>query len=246
MGKWLGVTRGFRLRDAIVVLTLVGHLMLTFGFPLPAPSWKKPTDGVPYPCQSRPCGCLTSEQCWQGDCCCFTIEEKLTWAEASGVEPPTHVRPLVESRRSQSAPPAKNKSCCSEAEPADESSVLSPPSCCEKHNPSGASCCSKNPSCEVANDAGCPQCEAEPESKDCCDNKTPPGGQSGVRWVAGVFAQKCRGEGPAGQLQLDPVVVPDHTPVTLLEPERTYHVAPRSERTTSLTHSPPTRPPRSS
>jgi len=246
MGKWLGVTRGFRLRDAISVLTLVSHLMLTFGFPLPAPSRKKPTDGVPYPCQSRPCGCLTSEQCWQGDCCCFTIEEKLTWAEANGVEPPTHVRPLVQSRRAQSAPPAaKKKSCCSEAEPAAESSVSAPPSCCERNQPAAATCCSEKVACEATPDAGCPQCVAEPESKNCCEKKQRTGGRSGVRWVAGVFAQKCRGEGPAGQFQLDPVVVPDYTPITLPEPERSDHVAPRSERTTSLTHSPPTRPPRS-
>jgi hypothetical protein len=95
MGRWLWVTHGFRLRDVIVVLTLVSHLMLTFGIPLPAPSRKKPTDGVPYPCQSRPCGCVTAEQCWAGDCCCFSIEEKLAWAEANGVEPPEHVRRLL-------------------------------------------------------------------------------------------------------------------------------------------------------
>jgi hypothetical protein len=64
--------------------------------------------------------------------------------------------------------------------------------------------------------------------------------------VVGIFAQKCRGEGPAGLFQLDPAVVPDLTPIHIPEPERADHSGPRSDRTTSLTHSPPTRPPRSS
>jgi hypothetical protein len=240
MGRWLWVTHGFRLRDVIVVLTLFSHLMLTFGFPLPAPSRKKPTDGVPYPCQSRPCGCLTSEQCWAGDCCCFTLEEKVAWADANGVNPPEHVRPVIESRRSRPAQPAKKKACCSEAEPAVEPSVSAPSSCCEKRKPP-ATCCSDKPACEVAPDSEGPHCAAKPESKNCCEKKTP----AGVRWVVGIFAQKCRGEGLAGLFQLDPAVVPDLTPVHIPEPERGDHAAPRSDRTISVTHSPPTRPPRS-
>lgn len=243
MGKWLRATHGFRLRDLVVVLTLFSHLMVTFGFPLPAPSRTKPTDGVPYPCQSRPCGCLTSDQCWKGDCCCFTIEEKLTWAETNGVEPPEHVRPLVESRRSRPATP-KKKSCCSDAEP--EQTVPAQPTCCEKQKPAAASCCSKKPACEAEPVADCPSCTATPTSS-CCEKKAPtPENESSVRWVVGIFAQKCRGDGPAGLFQLDPAVVPDLTPIHLPEPERGDHVAPRSDRTTSLTHSPPTRPPRSS
>jgi hypothetical protein len=234
----------FRLRDVIVVLTLVSHLMATFGFPLPAPSRKSKDTSHPFPCQSRPCGCLTADQCWKGDCCCFTIEEKLTWAEENGIEPPEHVRPLVESRKARPAPP-KKKSCCSEAEPAPEPSVSAPPTCCEKRKPA-ATCCSEKPACEAAPDAECPHCAAKAKPNCCEKTKAPtPDSESGVRWVVGVFAQKCRGEGPAGLFQLDPAVAPDLTPVALAEPERGDHVAPRSDRTISLTHSPPTRPPRS-
>ena len=244
MGRWLWVTHGFRLRDVIVVLTLVSHLMLTFGFPLPAPSRKKPNDGVPYPCQSRPCGCLTSEQCWKGDCCCFTIEEKLAWAEANGVEPPEHVRPLVESRKARPKTP-KKKSCCSESEPAPEPSVSAPPMCCAKTKPA-ATCCSEKSACEATPDAECPHCAAKAKPNCCDKTKAPtPDSESGVRWVVGIFAQKCRGEGPAGLFQLDPAVAPDLTSFPLAEPERGGHVALGSDRTISVTHSPPTPPPRS-
>jgi hypothetical protein len=62
--------------------------------------------------------------------------------------------------------------------------------------------------------------------------------------VVGIFAQKCRGEGPAGLFQIDPTVVPDLTPVPLAEPERVDHAPPDSEQTATLTHSPPIPPPR--
>lgn len=244
MTSRLGATHGFRLRDLVAVLTLFSHLMVTFGFPLPSPSRKSKDASRPYPCQSRPCGCLTADECWKGDCCCFTIEDKLTWAEANGVEPPEHVRPLVESRKSRPAPP-KKKSCCSEAEPAPEPSVTALPTCCEKKTPA-ATCCSETSACEDAPDAECPHCAVKAKPN-CCEKKNAPtpDTEPGVRWVVGIFAQKCRGEGPAGLFQLDPSVVPDLTPVFLAGPERGDHVAPRSDRTTSLTHPPPTRPPRS-
>ena len=245
MGRWLWVTHGFRLRDVIVVLTLVSHLMVTFGFPLPATSRKSNDASRPFPCQYRPCGCLTADQCWKGDCCCFTIEEKLTWAEENGVEPPEHVRPLVESRKSRPTAPKKKKSCCSEAEPALQPTVSATPTCCEKRKPA-ATCCSEKSVCEAAPDAECPHCAAKAKPNYCEKKTAPtPDSESSVRWVVGIFAQKCRGEGPAGLFQLDPAVAPDLTPVPLAEPERGGHVAPRSDRTTSLTHSPPTPPPRS-
>ncbi len=216
--------------------------MITFGFPLPARSRKKPTDGVAYPCQNRPCGCLTSEQCWQGDCCCFTLEEKLAWAEANGVEPPEHVRQLVESRGSRSVLP-KKKSCCSEAEPAATPSTTAQPTCCGTRKPV-ATCCDDPSVCEATADTECPHCAAKANTS-CCEKKAlAREKESGVRWVVGIFAQKCRGHGPTGFFQLDPAVVPELKPIHLSEPERSDHVALRSDRIISVTHSPPTPPPR--
>lgn len=243
MGECGRTGRGNRLRDAIVVLTLVGHLCVTFGYPsLPSTASHK-NSSTPFPCQSRPCGCSTAEACWAGDCCCFTIEEKLTWAESNGVEPPAHVRPLVESRRSRPVQP-KKKSCCTETEPAAEPSATAPRTCCEMQAVA-VTCCTEKPACESAPAADCRRCVAN-SKPECRENKAPTADQPGVRWVVGLFAQKCRGEGPAGLFQLDPAVVPDLTPVFLAEPDRGDHAAPRSERVASLTHVPPTRPPRSS
>jgi hypothetical protein len=226
-----------------VVLTLCSHLMVTFGFPLPARSRKKPTDGIAYPCQSRPCGCLNSDQCWKGDCCCFSIEEKLAWAEANGVEPPEHVRSLVESRRSRPAP-LKKKSCYLDAEP--ERTVSAPPTCCEKQKPA-ASCCGKTPTCGAESVADCRSCTAKSASG-CCEKKNAAAkaGESGVRWVVGIFAQKCRGEGPGGLYQPDPAVVPDLAVTLPPAAEPPAFVRTPSERSTSIPSRPPTPPPKQS
>src|SRR5688500_8738498 len=100
-----GARHGVQPRGLVVALVLASHIFGTFGFPLIAPTGGKAQDASqPYPCQSRPCGCSSAEKCWEGDCRCFTLAQKLAWADANGVEPPEHVRPLVESSGAGSAP----------------------------------------------------------------------------------------------------------------------------------------------
>ena len=44
----------------------------------------------PFPCQNRPCGCRSAEQCWK-KCCCFTNSQKVTLAKANSVDLPDYV-----------------------------------------------------------------------------------------------------------------------------------------------------------
>ncbi|MFO0841505.1 MAG: hypothetical protein U0797_03760 [Gemmataceae bacterium] len=187
---------GVRSRAALFALALLGHLAGALGCPVPARSARG--DRQPFPCQSRPCGCASAEECWKGDCCCFTLEEKLAWAEENGVEPPAHVRPLVEARRAAS-PPCPQGCCTHCAEPAGE-------------------CCRKQPATTPVE----------------------------VRWVAGVFARKCRGEGPAGTFRLDPSLAPDALPLALRAPETTQLLCPISDQAPTASRCPPTPPPRRS
>ncbi len=201
-------TRGWRTGAARVALLC--HVFATFGLPVTTPVRDgKPSD-VPYPCQSRPCACLTADECWRGDCCCFTLEQKLSWADENGVEPPAHVRPLVESRAARPAL-AEKRPCCSEPEPA--------PACCESPAP-----------------GACPHC-APPREERAAPAPA-------VKWVAGLFAQKCRGEGPAGLFLLVVSVAPEVPPLPIAPAPRQAHPAPHSERATSSPHVPPTPPPR--
>lgn len=234
-----------RVRGGLLLLTLFSQTVATLGFPLPAASRAKEA-GVAYPCQSRPCGCSTAEQCWAGDCCCFTLEEKLRWAETSGMEPPAHVRPLVESRKICAVPSgSKKKSCCSEADP--QLSAAAEPASCDSCQPSSKKTCADCSSIGEVAAAVCPHFPRSPATESaCCEQPKPVAAeQVGTRWVVGIFAQKCRGNGPAGLFPVDPVILPDMTAVVFSSPERSSHVTAFSERSESVTHSPPTRPPRS-
>ncbi|QJW99834.1 hypothetical protein FTUN_7457 [Frigoriglobus tundricola] len=241
---------GGRWRHGLAGVALVGHMLTTLGFPIPALPPDKRGGGQPFPCQDRPCGCLTAEGCWAGDCCCSTLEEKLEWAEANGVEPPPHVRPLVRARQHQQAPPKKKKSCCSAPGPGEPAVSEGPtPSCCSKGtHTSPSAACDVDPSGETGHtgarhdDPAAACCTKAPPSHSGSD--PPQSAPSSVRWVAGVFAQKCRGEGPAGLFQLDPVVVTDLAPPQLDRPERARHPAPRSDRVPPTSQCPPTPPPR--
>jgi hypothetical protein len=185
---------------AAVVLALVGHTFGALGCPLPAR--RANGSGQPYPCQNRSCGCLSASECWAGDCCCFTLEQKLAWAEENGVEPPAHARRLADARRDR--PPPAPKSCC---------------------RPEGD---------EEAPEAGCPCCAASGASPE----------QPRARWVVGVMAQKCRGEGPAGAVRFDPAVVPEpdaYGPPAVLV-SRVPELARRPRWVPSLPPTPPPRP----
>jgi hypothetical protein len=113
-----------RARGAFAAVTLVGHLFAVIGFPLPSVrSSQVPNDVVQYPCASRGCGCGSADECWKGDCCCFTLEEKLAWADERGIEPPAHVRPMVEARKNRASShgtrPTKTDCCAKENEHQD-------------------------------------------------------------------------------------------------------------------------------
>lgn len=178
-------------RRLAAVAALLAQLLAATGGPVFARPANKP-GGTPFPCQSHPCGCATSEQGWAGDCCCFTLEEKLAWADARGVSPPAHVRPAVAARALARTRPA---SCCAKR---------SAPACCEK---------------------------PEPASKPA------------VRWVAGVFAQRCRGEAAGGLLKLDLLSVPADPPAPVaLDPVDSVR-DPRP-RPTLVSATPPEPPPR--
>ena len=84
---------------------------------LPMPISLRPSDGVekdlsqPFPCQNRPCGCRTAEQCWK-KCCCFTNSQKVAWAKANSVELPDYV---LAAAKKETATPKKSCALCSKA-----------------------------------------------------------------------------------------------------------------------------------
>lgn len=197
-------------RHVLAVVVLVAHVFAATGAPVPSPRLNHGKSSIPYPCREHVCGCLSSEQCWAGDCCCFTLEQKLAWADDRGIEPPAHVRNAVASRAAQH-PPAKPKRPCCRGE--------------SESPPAGAS---SNPTCE----------------RDAATANDDPADSASIHWVVGMFTQKCRGEGPAGLLKLEPTVPPALTTEHSTTPEPEGFVRVPSIPTVLTSQCPPIRPPR--
>lgn len=97
---------------AVTIVLLFSHLVATFGWPFPIIETGKPHDiRGDYPCENRLCGCATYDECWAGDCCCFTLQEKIDWAVAHREDVPDHVPGLINS--------AHHESCCAKEQHAN-------------------------------------------------------------------------------------------------------------------------------
>lgn len=137
------------------------YLFTSVGLPTPSPAGTRTKDiSRPFPCMDRPCGCLTYEACWAGDCCCFTLAEKRAWANAHNITPPTR------------AAAVEHESCC------DSGACGTTP---------------REPACQL------------------CEKPVPAGGTSAVKWVVGVFDQKCKGQTSSGLIVM-PAAVPPPAP----------------------------------
>jgi len=49
---------------------------------------RNPRSTERFPCENCPCGCSSAEFCWD-KCCCHNDQEKLAWAKANDVQPPS-------------------------------------------------------------------------------------------------------------------------------------------------------------
>lgn len=124
----------FKARRIIAGGLAVWYLAALLGVPLPG---LVETDlSRPYPCQDHRCGCRNADQCWR-HCCCFSHEEKLSWARAHGVNPPAD---FVAQSSTESH---TGRSCCAKGY------VSTPngghPSCCDTST-TRRTCCESQPS----------------------------------------------------------------------------------------------------
>lgn len=95
---------------SLLVLFIAACFPIPFSATRPKSSKESAT---PFPCQHRPCGCRTAEQC-RTKCCCFSTEQKLAWAKRNCVNPSDVVdrSAICEQPRSTSG-----KSCCASKQP---------------------------------------------------------------------------------------------------------------------------------
>lgn len=91
--------------------------------------------------------------------------------------------------------------------------------------------------------SSCEESQTPSSSKPQQSRETP---SQSPTWVIGIFAKKCRGEGPGGLLKLDPSVTPASPSQRLFAPILLDSIAILWHSVTSNTTSPPTPPPRQS
>jgi hypothetical protein len=86
-----------RFRRSIGFALALVQLLASASWAIPIAAKSKEM-GRPYPCMERPCGCTSYDECWAGDCCCFTLEEKIAWAAANGITPPDQAQSRLRDR----------------------------------------------------------------------------------------------------------------------------------------------------
>lgn len=77
------------LRWAFVWLVIAQQLLAGAGMSLPCPA-ADAGSAERYPCEDCGCGCRLAEQCWL-HCGCFTIQQKIAWAQRNGVAVPEFI-----------------------------------------------------------------------------------------------------------------------------------------------------------
>ena len=101
------------LRRAVAVSLLAVMVLSLIPIPtLPLPTGHESNGGKdlsrPFPCQDRPCGCRSAEQC-RKKCCCFSAEQKLAWAKRHSVR----ATDVVSGTQCEVASSGGVKGCCS-------------------------------------------------------------------------------------------------------------------------------------
>lgn len=112
-------------RVAVAILLAAGCCAMFV--PVPNVSSPEKDRSESYPCMDRPCGCASAEQCWK-QCCCFTNQQKLAWAEKAGVKVPDYVVAAATREKAQPtatvAPKCAHCAAASEAQKTSKAKVV--------------------------------------------------------------------------------------------------------------------------
>ena len=115
ISRLLRTDRRLTQRRLFSLAVLLGVCASLVPIPLPSNAPRNKDKSTPFPCQNRPCGCRSAEQCWK-KCCCFSNSQKLAWARAHRVNAPQYVHAAA---AEESKSPACKQACCSNKSPSD-------------------------------------------------------------------------------------------------------------------------------
>lgn len=208
-------------RGLLSLSVLMGICAMLFPLPIaPLPQNLQEKDSSePFPCQNRPCGCRSADQCWK-KCCCFDNNQKIAWAKANNVKVPDFVLAAAKKETEGSTcsgragdvnslmtTQAKNQSGDSRFSLAisDRKSAAAKSAGCCVHCAKKPVAVTKPSCCQKAADpVGDTSIAAKPGSCESCvvpakkSNEVQPkrSNPSKSKWVLAVFAAECQGQGP--------------------------------------------------
>jgi hypothetical protein len=196
---------GTTARHVLAVFAVIGQSLGTIGI-IPVRADFDEDSSTPFPCKDLPCGCRTAAKCWAGACCCYTMQQKIAWAAEHGIIPPDHAIRIAAEEMAQEHNAADNQtdsieSCCSKKEP----SLSTVDRCRDGENAELIeACCLAKHTHEKSHHEQADRRSGPVEFG--TGSKTPT--QHGVNWVAGLFAQKCQGQGFDGLGHLNIGIAP--------------------------------------
>lgn len=220
MGLWQTTSGRLMMRRLLGLIVLFPFVAVSLPVPLPSGPDAGKDRSQPFPCQDRPCGCRSAQQCWQ-KCCCFTNAQKVAWAKQNRVAVPDEVAAAARREQRQATETAR-KSCCSKTAPVV---ALTP------HSPLQNT---RQLAVHVRTPASPERGAAQARTPE-----TPPA----AKVVIGALAGQCQGQDwslaivPAWMISTVPSPVPPVGP-------HVRQVVPGSEVADSLSHRPPVPPPR--
>lgn len=179
--------------------------------PLPI-GWKlKPSSHAPpFPCQDRPCGCSSPEQCWTS-CCCFSPAERQAWASERHIAPPDYAVLATTASKVPDDSHRRTASCCAQQ-------VKPPPvvrSCCgSDKRPAPPSALSQTAPGDTTDVASCPV--ATTACSLCSEAENSADGQWQV--VLTLTSVKCRGGSSEYSVLPWGILAPCNQPMRRFEP----------------------------
>ena len=177
-----------RLSGLTVLLGVCAMLLPLPMAPLPSNSPEKDLT-QPFPCQNRPCGCRSAEQCWK-KCCCFNNSQKIAWAKANKVTVPDYVLAAAEAEKRTSV-----EVCSLPGKQSAGKNVRESKRSCSR--------CDSQPDNEsrVARNREDTDAVGGSKATKCCQSKSEAGKEaqphnSLSKWVMAVYSAECQGQGP--------------------------------------------------
>lgn len=201
-------------RGLLSLSVLMGICAMLFPLPIaPLPQDSPEKDSSePFPCQDRPCGCRSAEQCWK-KCCCFDNNQKIAWAKANNVKVPGYVLAAAKKENEHSS---SLEICSAPAPKHFKSSAITTSGCCEHcSKKSAAATTQKKPGSRTRQSSEVPRIltnpatlgprtltnpnmsepriVANPAASECLETRAKP---AKSKWVLAIYAAECQGQGP--------------------------------------------------